>query len=420
MNKVTFAFKKMMNTKQGRIAEKWKYDSGAFLLSSPVVGDIDNDGKNEIIFGTKDGKIISIDIDGNLKWEFKAEEKYSEVELMFLDAETSNSIHSTPNIEDVNMDKQKEIIFGTEAGKLYTLSAKGKILWNYKAKGPIRGSPTVQKFANKQVGILFGSSDKNLYFLNGEGNLFWKYFCDSEIESCPAFCMGNQAMIVFGSNDGFVHALSLKGESLWKFKTNGKVIAQPVMEKLEDKMPKVILIGSTDGKLYCLNEQGDSIWEFSTGGAICSKVAVADINNDGKKEIVFGSCDNCIYALDLTGKKLWSYETDFWVVTTPIITDLDGDGKLEIIAGSYDRNIYILDCEGSYMLDYVPGVSGIVAQTGMYGDGMTREPGKTLGKKIWQYQTEGVIVGCAYIDKHKNLIVNTDSGKINNLEHRKD
>ena len=88
--------------------------------------------------------------------------------------------------------------------------------------------------------------------------------------------------------------------------------------------------------------------------------------------------------------------------------------------GSYDHNIYVLDSEGSYVLDYVPGVSGIVSQTGHYGDAVTKEPGKTQGKKIWQYQTEGVIVGCAYVHEHKSLIVNTDSGKINNLVHKKE
>ena len=168
-----------------------------------------------------------------------------------------------------------------------------------------------------------------------------------------------------------------------------------------------------------MNEKGEELWKYETDGAICSKVSIADINNDGKKEIIFGSCDNNIYALDFSGKKLWSYETDFWVVASPIIADIDNDGKQEIIAGSYDRNIYILDSEGSYMLDYVPGISGIVSQTGQSGDAITKQPGKTLGKKIWQYQTEGVIVGCAVVEENKSIIVNTDSGRVNNLVHKK-
>jgi len=86
--------------------------------------------------------------------------------------------------------------------------------------------------------------------------------------------------------------------------------------------------------------------------------------------------------------------------------------------GSYDHNIYVLDSEGSYILDYVPGLSGIVGQTGHYNDVITKEPGKATGKKIWQFKTEGVIVGTAFIPENRSLIVNTKPGKIDNLQHK--
>jgi outer membrane protein assembly factor BamB len=418
MNKITFAFKSITGQKSGRLEERWNYDSGSFLLSSPVVEDINNDGKKEIIFGTKDGRLISIDIDGKVQWIYDAHESKSEVELMFLDAETSSSINSSPNIADIDNDGKKEIIFGTESGKIHVLDHTGKPLWTYQSNGPIRGTPFIQKFAGNESGIIFGSSDENLYFLNSKGKLLWQYNAHSSIESCPTLMLGKKPLIIFGSNDGVIHALDLKGIGQWTYKTNNKIIAQAVCDRLSKSSDPVIIIGSTDGKLYCLTEQGVLLWTYDTDGAICSKASIADINSDGQKEIVFGSCDNNVYAIDSNGKKLWSYETDFWVVATPIIADVDSDGRMEIVAGSYDHNIYVLDSEGSYMLDYVPGVSGITAQTGQYGEAITSEPGKTLGKKIWQYKTEGVVVGCAYLSGEKNLIINTESGKINDLIHK--
>jgi len=418
MNKITFAFKNITGQRSGRIEERWNYDTGSLLLSSPVIEDIDGDGKKEIIFGTKNGKIVSIDLEGNQKWIYSAEEQHSQVELMFLDTDTVNSISSSPNVADINNDGHKEIVFGTEAGRLYVLDSKGKQLWSYRADGPIRGTPYIQKFANNQTGILFGSSDKNLYFLNDKGQLLWRYNAKSEIESCPTIILSQKPMIIFGSNDGTIHALDLKGTLIWQYKTEDKILAQAMHDKLSPGTEPVIIIGSTDGLVYCLNERGNLMWSYETDGAICSKVNISDINNDGKKEVVFGSCDNSVYAIDMNGKKLWSYETDFWVVASPIVADLDGDGRMEIVVGSYDHNIYVLDSEGTYVLDYVPGVSGIVAQTGHYGEAMTSGPGKTQGKKIWQYKTDGVVVGCAYLSGEKNLIVNTESGKINDLIHK--
>ncbi|MGV8086338.1 MAG: PQQ-binding-like beta-propeller repeat protein [Candidatus Woesearchaeota archaeon] len=420
MDRITFAFKKITGQRSGRLEEKWNYNSGSLLLSSPVIEDMDGDGKKEIIFGTKSGKIISIDLNGHSKWVYNAEEEHSQVELMFLDSDKTNSISSSPNIVDIDGDGHKEVVFGTESGRLYALNSNGKELWTYKADGPIKGTPFIQKFANNQVGILFGSSDHNLYFLNGKGQLLWRYNVKSEIESCPYLAVSQKPLIIFGSNDGNIHALDLKGNPVWQFKTEDKVIAQASYEKLSANGDFSIIIGSTDGSLYCLTEKGNLLWSYETGGAICSKANVADINGDGKKEIVFGSCDNSIYAIDMNGKKLWNYETDFWVVASPIIVDIDGDGRLEIIAGSYDHNIYVLDSEGTYVLDYVPGVSGITTQTGSYGDAITSGPGKTKGKKIWQYKTEGVVVGCVYMNEDNSLIINTESGKINEFVHKKE
>ena len=357
-------------------------------------------------------------MDGNPKWIYSAEEQHSQVELMFLDTDKANSISSSPNVADINNDGHKEIIFGTESGRLYAIDNKGKQLWSYHTDGPIRGTPFIQKFANNQIGILFGSLDKNLYFLNGKGQLLWRYNAKSEIQSTPAVMIAQRPLIIFGTDDGIVHALDLKGTLLWQYKTEDKVLAQAACDRLSPNGELNILIGSTDGTMYCINERGSLLWTYETDGAICSKAAIADINKDGRKEIVFGSCDNSVYAIDMNGKKLWSYETDFWVVASPIIADLDSDGRMEIVVGSYDHNIYVLDSEGSYVLDYVPGVSGIVTQTGHYGDAMTSGPGKTQGKKIWQYKTEGVVVGCAYLSGEKNLIVNTESGKINDLIHK--
>jgi len=418
MNKITFAFKSITGQKSGRIEEKWHYDSESLLLSSPIIEDIDGDGRKEIVFGTKNGKIISIDLEGRPKWIYEVEDSHSQVELMFLDTDKVNSISSSPNIADIDGDGHKEIVFGTESGKVYVLDNKGKQIWNYKTDGPIRGTPFIQKFANNQTGILVGSSDKNLYFLNAKGQLLWRYNAKSEIESTPTIAISQKPLILFGSNDGIIHALDLKGNPLWQYKTADKVLAQIVYDKLSPNSEPVIIVGSTDGTMYCLNDRGTLLWSYETDGAICSKACIADINTDGKKEIVFGSCDNSVYTLDMYGKKLWSYETDFWVVASPIAADLDGDGKLEILAGSYDHNIYILDSEGTYVLDYVPGVSGIVTQTGHIGDAITSGPGKTRGKKVWQYQTEGVVVGCAYLSDGKNIIVNTESGKINDLIHK--
>ncbi|MBU0471678.1 MAG: PQQ-binding-like beta-propeller repeat protein [Nanoarchaeota archaeon] len=415
--KVAFGFKKLLNKgKRGQIQEKWKFDSKSSLLAPSIVADLDNSGKKHILFGTNDGKIYALDKEANVKWMFNAQEQVDDVELMFFDVETAHSIQSSPNIYDINGDGKKEIVFGSEMGTVYALSFEGELIWKFKAGGSVRGGVIIGDVnEDRKPEIIFGSGDGHIYILNNEGQLIEKYEMGSNIESTPNI-IGEK--IIFGTNDGHIYCIKHTGEELWKYKTEGKITAQPSIGKIFGDEKNYVIIGSLDQHMYAFDEQGELIWKYKTDGAIYSKAALADINNDKKLEIIFGSCDNNVYAISCTGEKIWSYETDFWIVAPVIVDDIDKDGELEIIAGSYDHNIYILDAKGNYMLDYVPGLSSVLQQTGSYSDVVTTEPGKIVGKKIWQYQADGVVVGCAFIDDEKNIVVNTRPGKINNLQHQ--
>ena len=421
MSKITFAFKKLSKKRSGRIDMKWDFDAQSSITSPPLVADIDGDGKKEIVFGTKQGKLFVLDLNSQIKWFYDSNEKVDEVELMFLDTEGVSSIYASPNVADIDGDGKKEIVFGTELGVVYVLNDKGKLVLKYKAGGPIRGQVLLYDlYEDDDVKVIFGCDDNKLYVLNSKGKLVWRFDAGSPIGSTPGIMHKEKPMIIFGANDGHVFCVNKQGDLVWKFKTKDKVFAQPAIGKLFNDDRIFIVIGSNDQRLYVLDEAGELFWDFKTQGAILAKACLADLNNDKKMEIVFGSCDNNVYALTPYGDKLWSYETDFWVANEPIVEDIDGDGRKEVIVGSYDHNVYVLDSEGSYVLDYMPGLSGVVHQAGHYSDIISKDPGKVTGKKIWQFKTDGVIVGCAYIPDDKSFVVNTKPGKVNDLVHKQE
>ena len=431
MNNLFFMFKKMLAQKTGRLNEKWDFNSQSVLLASPIAVDVDGDGNQEVLFGTKDGKVYVLDGNAQIKWVYDSKENFSDTELMFIDTESVNSINSPPNVADINGDGKKEIVFGSESGNIYALSPDGELLWKKKIGAPIRGGICIHNVVgNANPEIIFGASDSSLYVLDSQGKTLWKYQAKAEIESSPLAFSAHKKHIVFGDNSGLIYSLDFKGNLEWTLKTGGKITAQPAVGNLYGDGTQYIVIGSSDNKLYCIDEMGTIKWTFKTEGAILSKVALADINKDRMLEILFGSCDNNVYAITCSGELLWSYETDFWVVATPIVTDVDGDGNDEVIVGSYDHNLYILDSRGSYIIDYVPGISGVAQQSGHYSDVLTSEPGKMHGKKLWQYQTEGIIVGCACVDqasdgkqhpdsdRKQDIILNTESGKVKDIYHQ--
>ncbi len=410
MKNIIYAFKRMLNKKTGKINQKWTFDTGSQLNSGPVVSDIDGDNQLEIITGTKDGKLIALDQTGKVKWIYSINENVDDLELMFLDANNINSIDNTPLAADLDGSGKNNVIFGTELGYVYVLTFEGELVWKFKTNGAVKGKVVASRLNEGKI-IIFGSTDNYVYCLDSKGSLLWKFNTGSGVEGDPAIIDDN---IIIGNNAGEIFSLTKQGELNWKFKTNSKVVAQAVGFK--NKLGKTnILIGSTDDKLYCLNNQGIKEWEFRTEGAIYSKVAVNDVNDDGIPEIIFGSCDNKVYCLNLEGKKLWSFETDFWVVSTPLIVDIDNDNKKEIIVGSYDHNIYVLDSNGEYLMDYAPGVGGTINQAGNYSDVMTQQPGKIIGKKLWQFNVEGMIVGCTVLGP--DVVLNTKKGHIKTITH---
>jgi hypothetical protein len=69
----------------------------------------------------------------------------------------------------------------------------------------------------------------------------------------------------------------------------------------------------------------------------------------------------------------------------------------------------------------MPGISDIVNQSGNYSNIMTSDPGEQTAKKLYQYTTSGIIVGCSLLERANQkptLIINVNSGKVGDLEHQ--
>jgi hypothetical protein len=413
MNKLTKILRNIFGIKKGSIHLIKKFNLGSESLTAPICEDIDGDSEIETIVTNIKGEIIVFSENQEIKWKYAVKEEISEQESMFLDEERSNSINHTPLITDFEENGKKQIIFGTEYGKVYALDHEGNELWNYNTGHPIRGGiNTFNITGSKKTGLIFGSTDKYVYLLSSKGKLLRKMLNDSSIESTPAVINNN---IIFGDDKGKIKSLDFKGKVNWTFKTNDKILSKPIKAQLYNGT-EVILIGAIDNNLYCLSLNGEVIWTFKTKGALYNEPVVLDINDDGLNEVIFGSSDGFIYVITMQGNQLWNYETDFWIIGKPVPKDVDQDGSLEVIVGSYDNNIYVLTGKGIYIIEYVPGVSGIVAQNGNYSDIPSNSPGEIIGDKLWEYGTGGLVVGCAVV-KNK-IIVQTKEGKVLWLNHK--
>ena len=89
--------------------EEWTYDVGIEnTASAPALGDIDNDGDTEIIYGSLDSNFYCLDgNNGNKEWEYTV----------------SSGTTSSPAIGDVDNDGELELIVASNLGDVYCLDS---------------------------------------------------------------------------------------------------------------------------------------------------------------------------------------------------------------------------------------------------------------------------------------------------------
>ena len=87
------------------------------IFSSPALGDLNEDGIPELIFGSNDNHLYVIDTNTKeVLWDYKAEDK----------------IISAPSVGDVNGDGKVEVVFTSLDNFIYVLKGSaGELLWKF-------------------------------------------------------------------------------------------------------------------------------------------------------------------------------------------------------------------------------------------------------------------------------------------------
>jgi len=327
-------------------SECWVYQTGDRFYSSPSLGDIDGDGKLEVVIGDDEPYIYAINgEDGSELWIYETKQ-----------SSPLGVIYASPTLGDIDNDGKLEVVIGSYDHNLYALNGEdGSELWKRDIGASIDPSAALGDIdGDGKLEVVIGCYDHKIYAINGEdGSELWNYETGGPLRSSPSLgdidCDGKLEVVV-GSHDGILYALNGEdGSECWVFQTGISVQSCPALGDIDNDGKLEIVIGSGDHKIYAINgEDGSKIWNYTTGSMVWSSASLGDVDGDGKLEVVIGSYDHKIYAINCEdGSESWSFSTNDWVISTPVLADLDGDGKLEVIVGSRDKKIYALKPEPS-------------------------------------------------------------------------
>ena len=194
----------VFSTEDGRVykysldgEEKWKYESNAFIHSSPAMSN------GIIIFGNDKGEILAINSD-NGKLIYR-----KQIGLPFFSGAAI---------------REGIAYIGNDDGKLYALELKsGKIVWQFDSNARITMVPAL---LNDKIFV--GNLNGDLYAINKtNGNQIWKINTSGILDATPLIT--NNFLIVPDLNDKFYLVDIKTGNTIKTYNFDGRVKLSPVI-----------------------------------------------------------------------------------------------------------------------------------------------------------------------------------------------
>ncbi|NHJ49698.1 MAG: PQQ-binding-like beta-propeller repeat protein [Asgard group archaeon] len=327
------------------MSQKWAFDTGNFIESTPAAADLNADGYLEIVFGSNDNKIYCINHLGAHLWNYT----------------TSGDVVSSASIADIDSDGYLEILIGSNDNYLYCLNSTGSLIWSFNTGGDVLSSPAIADLNNDGLLEIIVGTANSLNCLFSNGTVFWS---SSEIY------VYTSPVIADMNNDGYqdvviVDHMSVRiigNDNSWDSHFEMSESISPVIADVDqDGLKDILVIGDSynGGGLYCLELSGDDFsisdikWFYPINYDYSHPSPVVGVlDNDGTYEIIVCKYQNEILTcLDHLGVVEWEeglLDVMELYYSSPALADIDNNGYLDIIV-PFESSIWCYNNNGGYI-----------------------------------------------------------------------
>lgn len=347
---------------------KWYHEFIHPGISRIALGDIDQDGMQEIVCAVQEEGIFALDGDGEILWSH-------------IDTSIQTRFDVGPAIANVLGDTESEVVAPSAEGRLLLLnSSTGELLWDADLEDTIESPMGVGDIDGKEGReIVVSCGDHRTYaFSPGNDTPLWVRSWAEPVEmSAPiiADLNGDADAEVLIANEIEVAVLDgADGHSIWRHAKShrGIYFQLPAIGDLDgDGHLEVVFSQDRDVISALRGHDGSTLWTFDSGGAEWSKPSIGDFDGDGRDEILVFDTDDSLLALNGEDASVeWSYRIrDEFVVAqfTPAISDVNNDERLDIVvpcSGSIE--LYALEPQESGQYIYWNARGGTANYTYTY------------------------------------------------------
>ncbi|OQY29659.1 MAG: hypothetical protein B6244_03055 [Candidatus Cloacimonetes bacterium 4572_55] len=323
--------------------------------SSPAIGDVDQDGEFEIVYGSVDGNLyvwrpdgslldgfpvnldqpvirssaVLYDVDNDTRLEIFIAAgthihayRYDGSVLPGWPQTTAESIQTSVAIADIDHDGEIELVATAGSVYLWEIDGSPMPLSPFDFSYPITSSPVLADIDDDDdLEIFFGGSNSSIWGVHHDLTLIESFSQtvgdgspESETWEAASPAIGDidgdgDLEVIFGLNtwsqdQGALCAYHHNGDPVNGFpvQTESAVTAQPIIANVNDNSShQNILFGTMNGYFHIVDYQGNSIQGFPyplSASGITGSAAVGDLDGDNMIEFAIGSSDGNLFAFE--------------------------------------------------------------------------------------------------------------------------
>ncbi|VVB74796.1 Repeat domain in Vibrio, Colwellia, Bradyrhizobium and Shewanella [Candidatus Tiddalikarchaeum anstoanum] len=303
----------------------------------PIVEDVNRDGKADIIYTTGGGtsQIINLNSSNQIQWSYNHQQT------------SDNDFSLILHLANVTSDNYYEIV-SSDNSLLEVINGSGMNVWNYNGGMVMTGSGGDSN--NDKLDELFigstSTNSVNLLELSSQGNQLWA----SNYQS-SGYYKGAANLNTLSPSDMYVTFVDTSANTIQTvYASNGmgynSLNAMGYLGISEGAVGNLTggnwldFVVNYDNDLYIYNSMDfsqiwntNSLWTY--GNALVGGGVIGDINGDGQLDVI-GFKDNNLYAFrGNNGQELWNIQVaaaNSMSITPRIaLADINKDGKLDII-----------------------------------------------------------------------------------------
>jgi hypothetical protein len=294
------------------------------ILGGIATADLDGDGSPEIVVSSENHEVSAFHADGSLFWQFS----------------NDDTLFTAPVIGDLNGDGKFEIIIAGDSSlipsgppnNVAVYSAGGRLTalsWDGRREWVVQSDQTI-------------SSSPILADLNSDGKLEIVVGSSSYIKSASGGPLGNAVYAYNANGTPYLNGSSILYRTVpANSSVNAQPRAASIAADLDGDGTPEIIVTDFNGTVHAIKGNGQALWTvvFLAGENVVSSAAVADVNGDGTPDVIVAHSDFTKAFDGLTGRVLWTEVTDSPDPSIPdaffsggTVGDLKGDGTLQFVS----------------------------------------------------------------------------------------